>query len=276
MRATAPGDSGGIRRLGVAAVSPEIVLGDVVGNVRRVTDAIRAAVELGAELVVAPELALCGYAFHDRYEAEGAALTRDDLAWGAITSALPAGCVAVVGYAEKDGDGLFNTAAVLTANGHIGGYRKAHLWGGESALFDTGDEAGAIVQTPVGRLGVAICYDNEFPEVPRRLALAGADLLALPVNWPHVTRPGGEHPPEVIQAMAAARSSRLATVIADRTGSERGIEWTAGTCVIGDDGWLAADGSGAIVAATLSLRPSSDKSLPPHNDLFHDRRPTLY
>jgi predicted amidohydrolase len=265
-----------IRELRVAAVSPQITLGDVNGNVCRVGDSVRAAVEVGAKLVVAPELALCGYAFDDRREAEAAALTRGAQEWGAITSALPAGCVAVVGYAQKDGDYLFNTAAVLTADGYIGDYRKAHLWGRESALFDTGDEAGTIVETPIGRLGVAICYDNEFPEVPRRLALSGAELLALPVNWPYVARPVGEHPPEVIQAMAAARSSRLATVVADRTGRERGIEWTGGSCVITDDGWVTARGSDAVIAATLSLRPPSDKSLPPHNDLFNDRRPNLY
>lgn len=265
-----------LRQLAVAAVSPRIILGDVEGNLRRVRMSIEAAVDAGAQLVVAPELASCGYVFHDRTEAGRAALTRDDGAWDVIASVLPVGCVAVVGYAERADDGFFNSAAVLATDGHIGGYRKSHLWGAESALFDVGDEAGVVISTPIGRLGVAICYDNEFPEVPRRLALAGAELLALPVNWPQVAHPPEEHPAEVIMAMAAARSSRLATVIADRTGSERGVAWTAGSCVISDDGWVTASGGDEIVAATLSLRPPSDKSLPPFNDLFSDRRPALY
>ena len=77
--------------------------------------------------------------------------------------------------------------------------------------------------------------------------------------------------------MAAARSSRLATVIADRSGAERGVAWTGGTAVIDEDGWVAAlpDESGSAVA-TLTLRAPGDKSLPPHNDLFGDRRPDLY
>lgn len=265
------------RTLRVAAASPDIRLGEVAANFVRIREAVVAAVAAGARLVVLPELATSGYVFRDRSEAAAASVTRDDPRWNDVAAVLPPDTVAVVGYAERAREGLYNTAAVLTRTKRLADYRKAHLWGAESQLFLTGDSAGALVQTPLGRLGVAICYDNEFPEVPRRLALAGAEILALPVNWPLVARPVGEHPPETIQAMAAARSSRLATVIADRRGQERGVAWTGGTAVIDEDGWIAAgtDAAGSAVA-TLMLRPPGDKSLPPHNDLFGDRRPDLY
>jgi len=263
--------------LRLAATSPRVILGDVDGNLQRVRVALQGAVARGAQLIVLPELATSGYLFADRDEASAASITRDHHGWADLASALPPGVVAVVGYAERDGMQLFNSAAVLTHGRRIGDYRKAHLWGAEAALFDRGPTAGALFETPLGRLGVAICYDNEFPEVPRRLALAGAEILALPVNWPLIARPDGEHPPETIQAMAAARSSRLATIIADRSGAERGVAWTGGTAVIDEDGWVAAlpDESG-IAIATLTLRSPGDKSLPPHNDLFGDRRPELY
>ncbi|MDN3497063.1 nitrilase-related carbon-nitrogen hydrolase [Planococcus sp. APC 4015] len=266
------------RTLRVAATSPDIRLGEVGGNVERIIDGMQAAGALGAQLIVVPELATCGYLFADRDEASASALAADDPVWDRLRAAVPDGAVAVIGYGERAGDRLFNTAAVLTRSTRIGDYRKAHLWGAESTLFTPGDGgAGAIFDTPLGRLGVAICYDNEFPEVPRRLALAGAEILALPVNWPRVPRPEGERPPETIQAMAAARSSRLATVIADRTGTERGVLWTGGTAVIDEDGWVAAaSGADGIAVATLTLRAVGDKSLPPHNDLFGDRRPDLY
>ena len=263
--------------LRLAATSPEVLLGDVDGNLQRIRVALQGAVARGAQLVVLPELATSGYVFADRDEAAGASITRGHPGWADLSSTLPAGVVAVIGYAERDGSQVFNSAAVLTGERRIGDYRKAHLWGAEAALFERGPSAGALFDTPIGRLAVAICYDNEFPEVPRRLALAGAEVLALPVNWPLVARPDGEHPPETIQAMAAARSSRLATVIADRSGAERGVAWTGGTAVIDEDGWVAAlpDDSGSAVA-TLTLRSPGDKSLPPHNDLFGDRRPELY
>ena len=92
-----------------------------------------------------------------------------------------------------------------------------------------------------GRVGVAICYDLEFPEVTRHLALRGADLVAVPTNWPLVPRPDGEHPPEVVIAMAAARVNRVAIACCDRTGTERGVQWTAGATIVGVDGWVLAD-----------------------------------
>jgi predicted amidohydrolase len=265
------------RSLRVAATSPEIILGEVDGNLERIRASLLDAAGHGSQLIVLPELATSGYMFGDRDEALAASLPRDHPGWADLASALPVGVVAVVGYAERAGTQLFNTAAVFTRDRRIGDYRKAHAWGAEGALFQAGDSAGAIFDTPLGRLAVAICYDNEFPEVPRRLALAGADILALPVNWPLIPRPDGERPPETIQAMAAARSSRLATVIADRQGVERGVAWTGGTAVIDEDGWVAAlPGESGSAIATLTLRSSGDKSLPPHNDLFGDRRPELY
>lgn len=252
-------------------------MGEVAANVDALQAAVREAADAGARLVVAPELALSGYVFADQGEARASAVRRDDPRWDVIRAALPEGVVAVVGYAEDAGDRLFNTAAVLTRSGRIGDYRKSHLWGTETRFFARGDTAGVLFDTPVGRVGVAICYDNEFPEVPRRLALAGAEVLALPVNWPLVDRPEGERAPETIQAMAAARSSRLATVIADRHGSERGVAWTGGTAIIDDAGWVGAESTGeGQIVATLRLRHPADKTLPPHNDLFADRRPDLY
>lgn len=262
--------------LRAVAVSPEIQLGDVDAHFDSIRSAVLVAVDGGAQLIVLPELATCGYMFADRAEAEHAGVERDDPRWATIQEVLPAEAVVVIGYAETAGDGLYNTAAVLTRDRRLADYRKSHLWGPETLIFDQGTTAGMIVDAPFGRLGIAICYDNEFPEVPRRLALAGADVLALPVNWPLVPRPVGEHPPELIQAMAAARSSRLPTVIADRHGEERGITWTAGTAIVDELGWIVARGMDAARGATLTLDAARDKSLPPHNDLFADRRPELY
>jgi predicted amidohydrolase len=260
-----------------AAVSPQIVIGDVEGNVHRLRAAIVSAAESGAGLIVLPELATCGYAFADRAEAESSALTRDDPRWAVLQAAIPQDTVVVVGYAEFDDGRLYNTAAVLTSQSRLADYRKAHLWGIEKTLFDAGATAGIVVDVPFGRLGVAICYDSEFPEVPRRLALAGADVLALPVNWPLVDRPDHEHPPEIIQVMAAARSSRLPIVVADRRGDERGVPWTDGTAIVSEQGWIVARRDDDDTASsTVTLESVRVKSLPPHNDLFADRRPDLY
>lgn len=261
-------------RLRVSAVSLAVEFGALDANLAAIGDALDGD-EPGPHLIVLPELATSGYVFADADEARSLALRADDARLLELAGRLSPQTVAVVGFCEADGDRLFNSALVIGAGGVIGCYRKAHLWDAENDVFDVGDEAGAVFDTPVGRVGVAICYDSEFPELPRRLALAGAEVLAMPVNWPLVDRPAGEHPPETVQAMASARSSRLATVIADRHGRERGVEWTGATTVISADGWVCATPDADGVASTvLDLDPG--KSLGAYNDLFADRRPELY
>lgn len=260
--------------LRVSAVALPIEVGDFAANLAAIRAALTRA-ESGRHLIVFTELATSGYVFAAADEAHTLAMSADDTRLTSLRTAVPQGAVAVVGFCERAGGTLYNSALVLSADGVLGCYRKAHLWDAEHRIFGVGDEAGTVLDTPIGRLGVAICYDNEFPEVPRRLALEGADVLALPSNWPLVARPEGEHPPELIQAMAAARSSRLPTVVADRHGSERGVAWTGGTAVISPDGWVCATPDADGVASAV-ITTTTDKAVGPHNDLFTDRRPELY
>lgn len=264
----------GARVVEAIALSPGVEIGDLDGNLRRLGAALDGFGDDRPRLVVVPELATSGYVFRDRAEAQALAIAGDDERLVALGARLGASTVAVVGFAEREGDELYNSAAVLSADGILAVYRKSHLWAAEKLVFTPGPDAGMLVETGIGRLGVAICYDNEFPEIPRALALAGAEILALPVNWPLVPRPEGERAPETIQAMASARSSRLPTVIADRRGSERGVAWTGGTAVIDGSGWVVAEERDGVAAASVEL--SGDKGLGPHNDLFADRRPELY
>jgi pimeloyl-ACP methyl ester carboxylesterase len=137
----------------------------------------------------------------------------------------------------------------------------------------------AHTELPIGRVGVMICYDLEFPEFTRAVALAGADLLAIPTNWPWTDRPEGEHAPEVVIAQGTARINHLAIACCDRSGVERGTRWNEGTALIDPDGWLVAEagpGADAEAAADLDLARSRDKSYNPRNDVLADRRTDLY
>ena len=263
------------RSIRVAACSPDIRVGELGSNLERVRDAVTAAAAAGARLIVLPELATSGYVFRDQDEARGAAMTRGDARWSMIQDALPADAVAVVGYCERDGSELFNTAAVLMRTTRIGDYRKSHLWGAERTIFESGDSAGGVRHSGRSSRGRDLLRQR-VPRSPpedrarRSRAARAAGQLARRAATPRRAAAG------TIQAMAAARSSRLATVIADRSGTERGVEWTAGTTIIDEDGWIAAEPADGAAIATLTLREMGDKSLPPHNDLFVDRRPDLY
>lgn len=134
------------------------------------------------------------------------------------------------------------------------------------------------MQTRVGALAVLICYDLEFPELTRAVALAGAELIVVPTNWPLVPRPPHERAPEVTIAMAAARVNHVSIACCDRTGTERGQQWTEATTIDDQNGWvLATAGTGVSTAsADLDLALARDKTLTLLGDAFDDRRPELY
>ncbi|MCU1691445.1 MAG: hypothetical protein JWM64_536, partial [Frankiales bacterium] len=153
-------------------------------TVERLCDDARLA---GASLVVLPEAALGGYlgslgadALDDglppAFRLDGPEVRR--------LATLAADLVVTVGLAEQGDDGaLYNTAVCVSGDGLLGVHRKVHQPLQEGAAYTAGD-AFAAFDTPVGRLGMAICYDKAFPESVRALALDGAEVVALMSSWP--------------------------------------------------------------------------------------------
>lgn len=256
-------------------VAPRIA--DLQANRRLSLSAIADAVSAGADVVVLPELVTSGYVFESAEEAAAVALTPEDVLfeqWAAEAG----DAVVVGGFAERGDDGLvYNSAIVVDRSGVVGVYRKAHLWDREKLWFAPGSDPPRVFDTPAGRIGVLVCFDLEFPEMPRMLALAGAELICVPTNWPLGERPDGERPPEVTIAMAAARVNRVAIACCDRTGTERGQHWTAGTSIVDEQGWVLASQTGAGQArADVDLMRSHDKRYTELADVVADRRPDIY
>ena len=116
-----------------------------------------------------------------------------------------------------------------------------------------------MVDTSLGRVAMIVCYDVEFPEWTRMAGLGGADVLAVPTNWPLEARPPGERPMEVVRLQAAASANRMFVVAADRCGVERGVPWVGGSVILGPDGYplagpVAADREELLVAARRPAR----------------------
>jgi predicted amidohydrolase len=125
-----------------------------------------------------------------------------------------------------------------------------------------------------------VCYDLEFPEWVRAAALAGADLLAAPTNWPAEPVPPGERPVMVVNVQAAAAVNRIFIAAADRCGTERGVAWVGGSVIAGPDGYplagpVAAD-QPRILTADCDLSRARDKANSPRNNVHADRRTELY
>ena len=255
---------------------------DAPGDTRAaVVRAVERATAAGAELVVVPELALTGYVFADVAEARACA-EQTDGAQIRLLRDLSGDCrlVLVAGWCEKStGERPYNSAVVIDRGALAGCYRKTHLWGRETEVFAAGDQAPPVLNTSLGRVTPLVCYDLEFPEVVRRAALGGAELIAAPSNWPRTPVPIGDRPVEVIKAQAAAAVNRVAVVVADRCGSERGQDWTGASLVCGPDGYLLAGpaaGEETVLLADIDLAESRDKRLGPYDDALADRRPHLY
>lgn len=251
-----------------------------------VEQAVRAAAGRGASLVVLPELAVGGYNFASVAEARASAETLD----GPIVRMLSAlshelGCVIVCGFAERSVTGeLYNSAVLVDCGAVRACYRKVHLWDREAEFFSAGLEPPAVVDTSVGRVAVMICYDVEIPEWVRLAAEGGAEIVAVPANWPRLDRPPDERPLEVIKAQAAAGTYRVHVVVADRCGQERGVDWIGGSVVCDHTGYLLAGPATAygetaapcVLTADVAPESARDKSLGPRNDAFRDRRVDLY
>jgi 5-aminopentanamidase len=272
----------------IAVAQLPIAIGEPDANRKVAAAAVAEAAAAKARLVVLPELCDSGYVFGDdasQASAEAGALASpaDDSVtlrqWQAL--AAEHDLVIVGGFCERGADGrLFNSAAVVDASGIRAIYRKAHLWDKEKLVFTPGDAPPPVVDTAIGRVGVMICYDLEFPEWVRLPAIAGADLLAAPVNWPAVARPAGERPAEVIKAQAAAATNGIFVAVADRCQAERGVSWVSGSLIAGPDGYPLAgpvfDDRPVVLTVACKLQKARDKSLDGDNDLLADRRPTLY
>ena len=264
----------------VACAQIPLSIGDTAGNRSTCRAAIESAASDGAQIVVLPELASSGYVFADRDELASLAETRDGAAiteWANLAGAF--GLTIVGGFPEAAGDAIYNSAAVVDASGLRAVYRKAHLWDTENRVFDRGDDLPIVVDTEHGRIGVMICYDVEFPEWVRAVALSGADLLCAPVNWPLLPRPEGERPTEMVRALAGAGMNRMAMAVCDRTGVERGVDWIGGSVIIDADGYplaVAEFGRAGVVIADVDLAESRLKRFNANNDALGDRRTDLY
>jgi predicted amidohydrolase len=266
-----------VTRLAAQQLAPTI--GDLQANRTLALAAIREAVSAGADVVVLPELITSGYMFSSTEEAAAVAIGADHeilREWAAEAAA--ADIVLVGGFCELGEDGgVYNSAAVLDAAGLRGIYRKLHLWDGEKLIFTPGTEPPPVIDTRIGRIGVIICYDLEFPELTRTVALQGTQLLLVPTNWPLMARPDGERPAEAGIAMATARMNRMAVACADRLGTERGQEWTGGTSIVDVEGWIGAETRvPGMITAEVDLAAALDKRFTDRADAHADRRPEFY
>jgi len=269
-------------RIKIAVVQMEPKLMKSRENVESILSAAKEAAENHADLIVFPECSLSGYIFSSRQEALPFAETIPGPSTEKVASLCQELKVYVIfGLLEEHGDKLFNAAAFLGPRGFIGKYKKNHLpFLGVDRFVDIGDEPFQVYQTPIGNIGLQICYDVVFAESSRVMTLLGADILVLLANFPQGR---GE---KVITYVVSARAieNRVHVVSANRIGSERGFSFAGLSKIVDASGeilGLASRDEEQIIYGELSLESARQKHvtlIPGEYEVDHveDRRPELY
>ncbi len=267
----------------IAAIQMDPTIMEIESNVEKILEYSRIAAGNKADLIVFPECAVSGYVYSSRAEAMPYMVTVP----GPVTDkfvecAKELGVHIIVGLLETDpnADCCYNTAILVSPEGLIGKYRKTHLpFLGVDRFVDAGDEPYQVYKTPIGNIGMQICYDCNFPELARTLTLLGAEILVLPTNWPEGR---GKIAKFVINTRAYENKVHLVAV--DRVGTERGTNFIGSSKIINAFGDTLAEASGdkeEIIYAEIDPADSREKKIifKPGEfelDFIGDRRPELY
>ena len=176
----------------IAGVQMDVKIGQIEQNLSAMIDRLAESRRHGAELTIFPECAVTGYCFDSLEEARQYA----EQIPGEVTETMTAACRGAGGYAifgmieVGPDDGVFNAAVMVGPEGVLGSYRKIHLpFLGVDQFGTFGDRPFAVQAAGEVNVGLNICYDSAFPESSRDMSIQGADLIALPTNWP----PGAEN-----------------------------------------------------------------------------------
>jgi predicted amidohydrolase len=271
--------------VGIAQWLP--VPGQPAVNEATASAAVRHLAARGCDAVVLSELWVCGY--DPRTLAADAAAAAEPLDGPRLARlvalAAEAGVLLCAGsLPERGADGaVYNTAVLLSASGELLlAHRKAHLYPPlEPVVFAPGEVVASTADTPqLGRVGLAVCFDGDFPETARALRLAGADVVLLPSAYETAAAPWWD---TLYPANALANGQWW--IMANQHGDNGGLELLGGSQVIAPDGTVAATAPHGKQAATdgchyliarLPLRDSLARAAEDSAPLLTSRRPALY
>lgn len=246
---------------------------DVAGNLDLLEQRAAEAAEQGVDVLVCPEMYLSGYnigadAARRLAEAHDGASARR-----VARIARAHGLAILYGYPERDGEAVYNAVQLFDEHGaSLCNYRKTHLYGTlDRAMFARGGDHFPPVDYKGWRLGFLICYDVEFPENTRRLALAGVEAILVPTAnmLPY------DFIPEVT-VRSRAFENQCYVAYANFSGREGDVEYCGLSSISAPDGSQPARAGRdeALIVADLDRRLLEDTRAT--LTYFQDRRPELY
>ena len=256
---------------------------DLETGFARIAGLIDQARAAGAHLLALPEAALGGYVSDLGGSASPPPAFAVDGPEIARLAALAGDLVVTAGYCEQGETGRFNAAVCVTGDGVLSNYRKVHQPLQEGATYTAGDTFGAF-DTPIGRIGMQICWDKGFPEAARALAIDGARVIVSMSAWPiSATDP---HPDPAqdrwtrrfdLFDRARALENQVVWVASNQFGSFGSLRFAANAKIVDPGGEIvAATGqTESMVTADFDLAADIDAHRAGMGNL-RDRRPDLY
>lgn len=259
-------------KIGFLQLKPEF--GAVRENVRAACSLLRNVTDA---TIVLPELFNTGYVFRSLDELD--ALAESASTGFTVTEmkklAAQKNLNIIFGMAEKQGRKYYNTAVLVTPKGRVHTYQKTHLFDREKLFFAPGEKGYAVHNAGGIRIGMMVCFDWAFPEVTRILALMGAQVICHPANLVM---------PYCQDAMRTrAIENRVFAVTANRIGGEKrgsvSVTFTGKSQIVDPAGNVlasAGDRSESLKIVDVLLEEADNKAINTHNDLFRDRKVSLY
>lgn len=258
---------------------------DVIGGLHRIEDTLDDARRAGAELVVFPETTLGGYVREDLTPPQMVppSLAVDGPEVAAVI-AMAGDMTVCFGLTTEEAGERRNVALCVTGDGIVGRHDKVHLPPAERFAYTPGSGFAAF-DTPVGRIGMVVCYDKLFPEAVRALALDGAETICSLAAWPLDRRRPAAEPLQDRQVrhfdaidVARAVENQVTVVSANQTGPWGDLTYLGSAKVVDPDGITLARSSGIGAGLALAVvDPAADRAeMRLDVDHLADRRPETY
>ncbi len=256
----------------LASIQMSVVEVDKKATIAKAIEAISQCQD--SDLVILPEIWNVGFMSFDQYISEAEAKNGPTLT--ALTQAArKAGVYLHSGsFVEKDGDVYYNSSYLISPGGEIlGNYRKIHLFGynsRETQILTSGD-AIAVVDTPLGRFGMATCYDLRFPELFRRMAADGAEIFLVCSAWPY---PRLEH--WLMLNRVRALENQCFLMSANSVGLNQGAQFVGHSMIVDPWGVILASGGDEDVILKTAIDLDRLKDAREKFPAMADRRDWLF
>jgi predicted amidohydrolase len=261
--------------LNVSAIQFNPIFLDLESNRKTIHQLIQTSIsKYDSKLIVLPELAFSGYNFENINQVKK---TAEEIPTSESCQMLKEVAkinkvFIIAGINEKVAEKFYNSAVVFGPKGYISTYRKIQLYANEKEFFTSGDLPLQIFKIEDYRIGIMICFDWFFPEIPRTLALLGADVVCHLMN---AVIPDGAYIGDTFHS----RWNRIFIVLANRIGEERNLKFIGRSTIIDPTGNLLAQAPSdqeAVIYSSIDPKLARNKYLNEKNHVLNDRRTEFY